>query len=195
MDEIWAIILAAGESKRMGSPKMLLPFAGITIIEKVVENVLSSNVDKTLLVLGSDAAEIRRIINSYPVMHCYNEDYKNGMLSSVKCGICNLPQGFRAAMIMLGDQPMIGSYVIDAIIKAYNQSGKGLVVPVCGNKRGHPLLTGNKYRKEIVDLDGPEGLKELLKRHPDDLFETEINDPSILRDIDTFEEYRNELNN
>jgi len=195
MDEIWAIILAAGESKRMGSPKMLLPFAGITIIEKVVENVLSSNVDKTLLVLGSDAAEIRRIINSYPVMHCYNEDYKNGMLSSVKCGISNLPQGFRAAMIMLGDQPMIGSYVIDAIIKAYNQSGKGLVVPVCGNKRGHPLLTGNKYRKEIVDLDGPEGLKELLKRHPDDLFETEINDPSILRDIDTFEEYRNELNN
>jgi len=195
MDEIWAIILAAGESKRMGSPKMLLPFAGITIIEKVVENVLSSNVDKTLLVLGSDAAEIRRIINSYPVMHCYNEDYKNGMLSSVKCGISNLPQGFRAAMIMLGDQPMIGSYVIDAIIKAYNQSGKGLVVPVCGNKRGHPLLTGNKYRKEIVDLDGPEGLKELLKRHPDDLFETEINDSSILRDIDTFEEYRNELNN
>lgn len=194
MNEIWAIILAAGESKRMGSLKMILPFMGTTIIEKVIENVLSSNVDKAVLVLGCGKNEILKLTEKYPVMHCYNEHYKKGMLSSVKCGFKYLPHDFRAALVFLGDQPMIKAAVANLILKSYNDSGKGILIPVYNKRRGHPLLVDNKYRDEILDIDGPEGLKELVKRHPDDLLEVETGDPLILKDIDTEEEYNNELN-
>jgi molybdenum cofactor cytidylyltransferase len=194
VNKIWAIILAAGESRRMGTPKMILPFRGMTIIESVIENVLSSDIDETLVVLGSNQSEVLTVIEKLPVMHCYNANYKSGMLSTVKCGLEYIPDDFRAALVFLGDQPMITSSVINIVIKGYNESGKGIVIPVCMSKRGHPLLVDNKYRDEIINLDGPEGLKELVKRHPDDLLEIETDDPSILKDIDTEEEYKNELN-
>ena len=194
MNDIWAIILAAGESKRMGSPKMILPLGGKTIIEKVIENVLSSGIDKVLVVVGSGSDKILKITGKYPVMHYYNADYKEGMLSSVKCGFNNLPPQFRAAIIFLGDQPAIKSGIIDSLIESYSGSGKGLVLPVFNNRRGHPLLIDNKYRAEITGLNGPEGLKELLNRHPDDIYEVKTYDPTILKDIDTIEDYENELN-
>ncbi len=87
MSEIWAIILAGGESKRMGTPKMLLPYRGATIIETVIQNIASSSVEKTLVVLGSDSDRILQVISGYPVIHCYNDAYKSGMLSSVKMRI------------------------------------------------------------------------------------------------------------
>ncbi len=194
MSEIWAIILAAGESKRMGSPKMILPFRGMTIIEKVIENVLSSDVDKTVMVLGAGKGKILKVTETLPVMRCYNRNYKNGMLSSVKCGFEYLPRDFRAALVLLGDQPMTGASVINSVIKGYKESGKNIVIPVYNNRRGHPLLVDKKYREEIIDLEGPEGLKELVKRHPDDILEVETDYPEILKDIDTEEDYLNELN-
>lgn len=194
MNEIWAIILAAGESKRMGSPKMILPFRGMTIIEKVIENVLSSDVDKTIIVLGAGKEKILKLTEKLPVMYCFNGNYKNGMLSSVKRGFEYLPKDFRAAVVLLGDQPMIGASVINTVIKGYNESGKNIIIPVYNNKRGHPLLVDKRYWDEIISLDGPEGLKELINRHPDDLLEVETGNPEILKDIDTEEEYLNELN-
>jgi len=193
MNNIWAIILAAGESKRMGTPKMILPFGGKSIIENVIENVISSNIDNIIIVLGSNKEKVLKLTEKYPVMHCFNGNYKEGMLSSVKCGFENLPRDFRAALVLLGDQPMIRSSVIDLVIKTYNNFGKGLVLPVYNNKKGHPLLIDKKYRNEIMKLDGGEGLKELLKNHPDDLYEAGTEDPSILRDIDTTEDYNKEL--
>ena len=194
MNEIWAIVLAAGESKRMGSPKMILPFMGTTIIEKVIENVISSDVDKIAIVLGSNNDEVLKVTGKLPVMHCYNENYKNGMLSSVKCGFGCLPQDFRAALVFLGDQPMIETSVINNVIKGYNESVKGIVVPVYNNRRGHPLLVDKKYRDEIMNLNEQEGLRELANRYPDDLLEIKTENPSILKDIDTEQEYKNELN-
>ena len=139
MKGIWAIVLAAGESKRMGSPKMLLPYQGMTIIEKVLENVMASDVEKVVAVLGSHMEEVLKVIERFQVQHCFNSNFKNGMLSSVKCGFEFLPGDFRAAMVFLGDQPMVETSVINKMIKAYNESGKGILVPVFENKRGHPL--------------------------------------------------------
>jgi len=194
MNGIWAIVLAGGESKRMGSPKMILPYDGKTIIEKVLDNVLASDIEKVVTVLGSHKDEVLRVIDKLPVLHCYNQNYKDGMLSSVKCGFEFLPADFRAALVFLGDQPMAETYVINKMINAYNESGKGIVVPVFENKRGHPLLADKKYRDEIIKLDDPEGLKGLLRRHPDDLLEVDTENPSVLLDIDTREDYINEIN-
>ena len=191
---IWAIILAAGESKRMGSPKMILPYEGKTIIEKVIENVLCSGVEKTVVVLGANKKEIMEVIGKYPVMHCYNDNYKQGMLSSVKCGFKFLPPDFRAAMVFLGDQPMAETSVMNLVIETYDRSGKGIVIPVYKRKRGHPILIDKKYRDEILSLDEPDGLRGLLRKHPDDLLEIETDNESILKDIDTQDDYLCETN-
>ncbi len=191
---IWAIVLAAGESRRMGSPKMILPYEGMTVIEKVLENILASNVEKVVAVLGSHKEEILKVIGKLPVMHCYNSNYKNGMLSSVKCGFEFLPADFRAVMVFLGDQPMAETSVINKMINAYNESGKGILVPVFENRRGHPLMADSKYRDEIINLDEPDGLRGLLRRHPDDLLEVSTENPSVLNDIDTEDDYINAIN-
>ena len=194
MGEIWAIVLAAGESRRMGSPKMILPYEGMTIIEKVLENVLASDVEKVVIVLGSHREEIMKVIKRFQVQHCYNSNFKDGMLSSVKCGFEFLPSDFRAAMVFLGDQPMVETSVINQMINAYQESGKGILVPVFENKGGHPLMVDKKYFDEIINFDDPEGLKGLLRKHPDDLLEVTAETPSVLSDIDTREDYINEIN-
>lgn len=193
MPEIWAIILAAGESKRMGSPKMLLQFKGKTIIENVIENVTGSEADNTLLVLGPSGEEVLKVTGDAPVKHCYNDNYKLGMLSSVKCGLKYLPRVSGAAIIFLGDQPMIGTEIINLVIEVYRREGKGIVMPVFNSKRGHPLLIDLKYRNEIGNLKPEEGLHALARRFADDVLEVKVNTPDILKDIDTKEDYINEL--
>jgi len=118
MGKIWAIILAAGESKRMKVPKMLLPFHGKTMIEKVIGNVIGSEVFHILVVLGSYRDEIRGSISHLQVNHCYNENYRKGMLSSVQCGFKNLPADFDAVLVFPGDQPFIEPDVINLIIRS-----------------------------------------------------------------------------
>jgi molybdenum cofactor cytidylyltransferase len=179
--EVWAIILAGGESKRMKTPKLLLPFRGKTMIESVIENVTSSKVDNTMVVLGSVSELILEIITGLKVNHCYNDNYKEGMLSSVKCGFRNLPPDLQAVLVFQGDQPLIPPQTVNDVINSWRMSGKGIVIPVSSGKRGHPILIDRKYRDEV------EKLRE-------DVLEVEVNTSVILRDIDTPEDYINEIN-
>lgn len=194
MKEIWAIILAAGESKRMKVPKMLLTFNGKTMIEKVIENVTGSEIFRTLVVLGSYRDEILGIISHLPVCHCYNENYREGMLSSVKCGLQNLPVNCDAVLIFPGDLPFIDSDVINRIINTYRKTGKGIIIPVYKKKRGHPLLIGFKYKNEVEKLPDDEGLRSLSNMYRDDVLEVITRSPGILQDFDTKEDYLNEIN-
>jgi molybdenum cofactor cytidylyltransferase len=190
----WGIILAAGESKRMQVQKLLLPFQGKSMIEKVIENVTGSEVDHTMVVVGCDKDEILEKIGYLPVSHCMNVNYKQGMLSSVKCGFGSLPALFEAALVFPGDQPLITAEAVNVVIRAYRQSGKGIVIPVFQGKRGHPLLVSSSYREAIEKLDDGDGLRGLALKFPDDVLEVQVNTPGILRDIDTPEEYRRAIN-
>jgi molybdenum cofactor cytidylyltransferase len=194
LGEIWAIILAAGESKRMRVPKMLLPFNGCTMLEIVIRNVIRSDVNNTLVVLGAKNYAITGLIEKMSVKCCYNENYKEGMLSSVKCGFRNLPSDLDAVLVFQGDQPFITSGVINMVIETYRLSGKGIVIPVHEKKRGHPLLIDRKFRNEIEKLNTREGLRSLAYQFTDDVLEVETNDSGILQDFDTYEEYKKEIN-
>jgi molybdenum cofactor cytidylyltransferase len=194
MGDIWAVILAAGESKRMGTPKMLLPFNGSTMIESVTGNVTGSNVDKTLIVLGAEKESILHLAGIQSVAYCYNDNYKEGMLSSVKCGFRNVPRGTRAVMVFQGDQPLITPHVINSVIQAYLSSDKGIVIPVYNNRRGHPVLIDNRYRDEIEKLHSDKGLRSLAFKYPDDVLEVITDEPGILRDFDTYSQYLEEIN-
>jgi len=187
---IWAVVLAAGESKRMGEPKLLLPFRGRTVIEDIVETVVRSAVDRTLVVLGAHADLIGARLVAYPVERAFNPDYETGMLSSVQCGIRHLPPGARAALVFLGDQPGISAATIAAVVNAYRITGKGLVLPARGGAGGHPLLVDMKYRAAIEGLEPDVGLKGLLALHPGDVERIEVGEGETPPDIDTPDDYR-----
>ena len=190
MDNHWAIILAAGSARRMGSQKLLLPFGNSTMIETVVDNVLGSSIKHVMVVLGANRQEVQEILEARPVQFCYNKDHEKGMLSSVQCGISALPADAASALIFLGDQPGISPAVTNAVIEAYSEELYGIVIPVHSHRRGHPLLVDMKYRKEIEQLDLEEGLRKLRHHFPDDVLEVDVEEPGILVDIDTPADYK-----
>lgn len=187
---IGAIVLAAGESKRMGTPKLLLPYRGATIIESVLAAVTASGVDATTVVVGAGRRAIRKTISRFPVSVAINTRFRRGMLSSVQKGISSLPRGFRAAVVVLADQPDITPGVINALIAAWRRADKGIAVPVFGGKRGHPLLLDLRYRRDVDRLSPETGLRGLLAVHPDDVLEVDMPDDRVLADIDTPDDYR-----
>jgi molybdenum cofactor cytidylyltransferase len=186
---IWAVILAAGESRRMGTQKLLLPFGDTTIVQAVVRTALASRVDRGLVVLGADRDAVRPKLEACGVAFAVNEDYRLGMLSSVQAGFRALPGKAEAAVIMLGDQPFLAARVVDAVIGAYRESRKGMVIPTFQGRRGHPILVDLKFRAEVLEIDPVEGLRRLIRAHPEDISEVEVADANILRDLDTPEDY------
>ncbi|MFZ2054118.1 MAG: nucleotidyltransferase family protein [Candidatus Aminicenantales bacterium] len=187
---IWAVVLAAGESRRMEQPKLLLPYGNETIIETVVRTVVSSSVDRTLVVLGARRREIEEKIRGFSVKKVINREFRKGMFSSVLCGLGSLPRSARAAVLVLADQPGIPSRVVDSLIESFCREKKGIVIPVYGKKRGHPLLLDLKYRREVEALPPEAGLRGLLRRHPEDILEVRVSSSEILRDIDSPADYR-----
>lgn len=178
----------------MGFPKMLLNFNGKSMLERVIENVKESDVDNILVVLGAERNKLAELVSRMNVKYCYNDDYMAGMLSSVRCGIKNIPKDCEAVLVFQGDQPFISGVVTNKVIDAFKSSDKEIVIPVCQNKKGHPLLIGRKHLDKIEILDDNAGLRSLAYLYSDDVLEVETNDPAILRDFDTYDEYKKEFN-
>ena len=189
MPNKWAIILAAGSSRRMGSQKLLLPYGSSTMIEKVVDQVQKSNIKHVLVVLGPEPEKVKKVLANRGVKICLNTRHEEGMLSSVICGIRALPQEAEAALIYLGDQPEIPPEVSNRVMEAYDDDLFGIVIPVYNHRRGHPLLIDMKYRREIEKLDLEQGLRALRHQFPEDVLEIDVDEPGILVDIDTREDY------
>ncbi|MGD0582737.1 MAG: nucleotidyltransferase family protein [Bacteroidales bacterium] len=192
--EIWAVVLAAGESSRMKTPKLILPFRGRTIIENVILNILDSDVKNVIVVTGAWEKEVIAAISDLPVKTCTNVNYRSGMLSSVICGLNSLPPGTAAAIVFQGDQPEIAAEVIDLLTATWRKERKGIIVPIHNGKRGHPLLISEKYFSEVALLDAGTGLRGLLSECSHDILEVEVENRMILRDIDTNEDYLESIN-
>ena len=138
---IVAIVPAAGQSRRMGVNKQLLPFAGTTVIGHIVDELLRSRVEEVRVVAGHEVDRLRQELSSRKVGIIVNPDYaRSDMLASVRCGLAELPAGCRAVLVALGDQPAIRAELIDAMLDRFSAAGRGIVVPVYEGKRGHPLL-------------------------------------------------------
>ena len=194
---IWAVILAAGESRRMGTQKLLLPFGETTVIGAVARTAAASRVDAVLVVLGADRQGVRADLEArgsagasrQGIAFATNEDYRLGMLSSIQAGLRALPDGARAAVVLLGDQPFLTPRVVDAVVAAYEKARPGLVIPTFQGRRGHPVLIDLKYRDAILALDPLDGLRALMRAHAGDILEVDVGDANILRDLDTPKDY------
>ncbi len=191
---VHAIVLAAGASRRMGTAKQLLPFGSRTVLQTVVDALLAADLDGVAVVLGHRAEEVGETLAGLPVGIHVNEDHHKGMFTSVLCGIRVLPPSADAALMALGDQPQIRPEVVREVSQAYRRGTKGIVIPTCQGRRGHPALVDlRRYGAEIEGLEGNEGLKPVMRGHPDDTLELPVKDPGILRDLDTPDDYRSEL--
>lgn len=189
MCETWAIILAAGRSDRMGTNKLLMPFSDRTIIETVIGNAMQSEADKIMVVIGAYRDELLPVIKRMKVNFIYNENWQNGMLSSIKCAFLNLPAEADSVLICLGDQPAIPGSVATDLIHKFRKNSYGIVIPVYNGKRGHPVLISRSYEQQIYDLDNNTGLHELMKNNADDILEVQTTVRTILKDIDTMKDY------
>jgi len=192
---ISAIVLAAGRSERMGTPKMSLPWGETTVIGKVVSTLLGSQVDQVVVVTGGGRAEVeaalRRLPPGLPVRSVHNPHYAAGeMLSSLQVGIAALGESVVATLIALGDQPQMEEQVVTAIISAYRQNGAGLVVPSYQMRRGHPMLVARPLWIELLSLRPPQTLRELLLAHSDQIQYVNVDTPTILQDLDTPGDYQ-----
>ena len=190
---IQAIILAAGKSERMGRVKPLLPWGRRTLIEAIIDRVARSRAKEVLVVLGAARDDIEPVIAKYHVGRVFNPDFARGMLSSIQRGLEAVPRDAQAVLFFLGDQPAPSAAIINRLIDAYEKTGKGIVLPVCGGRRGHPVLIDLKYRNKIRALDPGIGLRQLMRNHPEDILEVRTRSPRVLHDIDTPEDYERVL--
>jgi molybdenum cofactor cytidylyltransferase len=188
------IVLAAGESRRMGQPKQLLPFGERTILERVVDTLLAAGVGEVVVVLGHLAERVRAVLGDRPVRAVINESYRQGMLSSVKCGVGAVGTEYDAILIALGDQPHIECAVVSEVMHAYRAGNAGIVIPRYGEKKGHPIIISlQKYREAIVNLPEDVGLNALMQEHADDVRLLDVATEDIIRDIDVPDDYTREL--
>ena len=187
---IVGIILSAGESRRMGTPKQLLPWGNTIVLQRVIDVASASRLDAILLILGHRADEIAGRIALPPKIHmAVNGNFREGMSSSVKCGIENGPAEAEAFMLLLGDQPFIERAVIDALIDDYRSGRRGITIPVCNGRRGHPVIFDARYRAELLAV-GDRGARAVVAAHAGEIFEVPVESPNILTDMDTPEQYR-----
>jgi molybdenum cofactor cytidylyltransferase len=177
----------------MGVQKLLLPFAGATVIGHVVDQLLASVLDRVHVVVGVRGDRIAAALAGRSVRLVTNPDREAGMLSSVRCGFGALPPECEAALVALGDQPAVTTDLVNQMVRAFDAAPEGIVVPVFGGKRGHPLLLATRYRREVLTRHDAVGLRGLARAHPEDVLEVPAATDAVLSDMDYPEDYRREL--
>lgn len=186
---ISTIILAAGESRRMGKPKQLLPLGKTTILEQTIDNYLNSEVHDVVVVLGYRAEEILSLITKRPVRVAVNSAYREGMSTSIVAGLGLISDNAQGIMLALADQPFIDSQTINRLVESFGAGDKSIIVPAYQGRRGHPVIFSIKYKEELLSLKGDIGGREIIYRHPGDVLEVAVNCEGICVDIDTVDTY------
>ena len=192
---ISAVILAAGESRRMGKQnKLLLPIGGETLLVKLVKSVCASDVGQVLVVIGHEAEKIRRELNNFPLSFVYNHNYSEGMTTSIKFGVKEVSPDSDGFLICLADMPFINTSEISKLIHAYVQNRikekKLIVVPVFQGKRGNPVLFSSEFRNDILEHKKKSGCKEVIMKNSDSVMEIEMDTENMILDVDTMEDYQ-----
>ncbi len=191
---IGAVVLAGGMSRRMGQPKVLLPWSGRrTIIEHIIEQLSLARVPQITVVTGHRAGEVRQVVSRVGADVVHNEQYTTGeMLSSLKAGLRAMPAHISAALVVLGDQPRIQPKIVVQVMMAYAEGAGDIIAPSYHMRRGHPILIDRRYWPEILDLPDTGSPRDVIDRHKERIAYVNVETDSVLRDVDTPEDYRQE---
>jgi molybdenum cofactor cytidylyltransferase len=183
------VLLAAGESRRMGQPKQLLPIDGRPLLRHVAELVLQAPVDPVVVVLGSGAAQIEPALAGLRVHVAINPDWAQGLGSSLRVGVAAARQrapALSALIVALADQPTLPPQHLDALIARYRAGGCTAVASLTGDERVPPLLFGRSWFERLGRIDGDTGARALLRNHPEDVATVPL---ATNADLDTPEDY------
>ncbi len=186
---IVALVLAAGESRRMGQPKLVLPLGPSSVIERVVDACLGSTADRVVVVLGAYADQVGTRLGQRRVTLAFNPEYREGLSASIRHGLGEAGPEADAVLIVLGDQPMVSAALIDRVVAAYHATGRGIVYPLVGGTRGHPVLLAARYREDILSLRGDVGCRAIVEAHAEDACPVMVEDEGPLADVDTQADY------
>ena len=182
---ISAILLAAGQSKRMnGENKLSKEIQGIPLIKHSVKNILASSIDELIVVLGYQKEIIEKLIDkNKKIKFVFNKDFESGMASSIKAGLNHLSNNSEAFFICLGDMPMVNSDIYNQLIKSRNQ--KNIIVSIYNGQQGNPVLFDKSMKEKVMDITGDVGAKKILELNKDKILNLEINDQSITKGFNT----------
>ena len=178
------ILLAAGGSSRMGSPKQLLRYRGQTLIRRAAEAAVASKCDQVVVVIGSEASQMRRELEDLPVSVVENQNWQTGMSSSIRAGLDDLRQyDLDGVLIMLCDQPFVTAGILNDLITTHRQTGKPIVASSYETTKGVPAFFSRELFTELTSLSADEGARRLIVKHPE--LVTTIDFPKGAIDIDT----------
>ena len=189
-----AIVAAAGMSRRMGEPKQLLPWGEGTVIEAVVNTLAAAAAEPVVCIIGHQALQMRAALRKSSAQIVYNSAYAQGeMLSSYQAGIQWLiEQGNRASglLLALSDQPHLPMEVVRDVCTVARTQPDAIVIPSHQMRRGHPIYLPRRFWSQALKLPKDATLRTLIQQHDDAVFYVNLNQPAILADLDTPEDYR-----
>ena len=187
---IAGLVLAAGESRRMGRDKALLLYRGRTFLETILLSLARAGIERTAVVLGHHAEQIRAAADCGGAEIVLNPDYPLGQTSLLQAGLRTLVEpDLKAVVLCLVDHPAVTADAIRVLARTFRESGSPLVIPTFENRRGHPIVIGRALFAELLDLQPGEGANLVVHRHHESARLVEVADPAILIDLDDPESY------
>ena len=190
MEKISAILLGAGESKRMGANKLLLPWGKKTVLTHCADALIQSMVKEVIVVLGDRTKILKNQLRGRKVKVIMNPHYRRGMSTSIRKGIRAIDPNSHGILIALGDMPFLGSRTVNSLIRTFSQGKGTIVVPSFRGRKGHPVIFHRRYKKELLQLKEDVGGKSIIERHPEEVRLVQIRSEGVIKDIDTWKDYK-----
>lgn len=189
-DSIACIILAAGDSTRMGRTKALLHYRGKTFIEKLIDDYRTVGCHPIIVILGKDADQVNTLLEGSDLEVQINPHPENGLLSSLQIGLKSLPANCAGAFFSPVDHPAVRIETLQMMLKEWGRRGEKAVRPRFRGRGGHPALLGRGWIEEVPTLPLSSSVRTLLHQRSSDIIEFPVSDPGILIDVDTPEDYQ-----
>lgn len=190
MNAVYAVVPAAGRSVRMGTQKLLLPFAGSTVVGHVVKTLRAAPVKGVVVVVSREGGAVAAEAVAAGASTTVNPDPEADMLSSIRCGIRALQGDAEGALVALGDQPTLRAALVGTMLQACAGRSDAIVVPVHNGTRGHPLLIGSRWFGDVLDRFDGVGVRGLILEQANSVVELDVDDEWVLRDMDNPSAYR-----
>ncbi len=189
-----AILLGAGESKRMGKDKLSLPWRGKTVFEHCLQTLLRSKVKEVIAAVRNSRRTVISHVKDRRLRVIINPHYKKGMSTSIRRGLQVIDPRSQGILIALGDQPRIRTRTIDALIRAFGEKKGTIVVPSFRGRQGHPVIFHRRYLKELLALRGDVGGRAILEKYPEEVYSVRVRSAGVMKDIDTWQDYERARN-